>query len=73
MMYPRGPLADRLEEEPELKTEVGEALKSFSAEDMMREGMVYGGGLRKVEPKDLGRASTGRLGELLGPWYPRSH
>ena len=66
MMYPKGLLAKRLEEDPELKPVVWEALQNIQPEDMMREGRVYGGGLRKVEPKELGRVGAGRLAEFLG-------
>ena len=65
MMYPKAPLARRLEKDQELKTEIWQILKNIRPEDMMREGRVYGGGLRKVEPKELGRVGTQRLTELL--------
>ena len=65
MMYPKTPLARRLEKNQELKIEIWRILKSIRPEDMMREGRVYGGGLRKVEPKELGRVGTQRLTELL--------
>ena len=64
MMYPKGVLAARLEEDPQLKTATREALKRIGPEDVMREGRVYGGGLRKVEPKELGRVGANRLLEL---------
>ena len=65
MMYPKAPLARRLEKDQELKTEIWQILKNIRPEDMMREGRVYGGGMRKVEPKELGRVGTQRLTELL--------
>ena len=64
MMYPKGVLAARLEEDPGLKTATWEALRAIGPQDVMREGRVYGGGLRKVEPKELGRVRAGRLLEL---------
>ena len=64
MMYPKGVLAAKLEEDPQLKTATWEALRSIGPQDVMREGRVYGGGLRKVEPKELGRVRADRLLDL---------
>ena len=64
MMYPKGVLAARLREDPQLKTATWEALRNINPQDVMREGRVYGGGLRKVEPKELGRVGANRLLEL---------
>ena len=64
MMYPKGVLAARLEEDPQLKTTTWEALRRIGPEDVMKEGRVYGGGLRKLEPKELGRVGADQLLEL---------
>ena len=64
MMYPKGVLAAQLEEDPQLKTATWEALRRIRPQEVMREGRVYGGGLRKVEPKELGRVPADRLMEL---------
>ena len=66
MMYPKGVLAAKLEEDPQLKTTTWEALRRIGPGDVMREGRVYGGGLRKLEPKELGRVGADRLLELYG-------
>ena len=65
MMYPKEPLATMLESDPDLKKAAWEALKSIGPADLMREGRVYGGGLRKVEPKELGRVGADRILEAL--------
>lgn len=54
-----------MEEKQELKTAIWEILRNIRPEDIMREGRVYGGGLRKVEPKELGRVGTPLLTDLL--------
>ena len=47
-------LAKMLLEKPELLKEVWQALDRISEEALMGEGRVYGGGLHKLEPKELG-------------------
>ena len=64
MMYPKGPLAAKMEGDLGLRTAVWEALRAISPEEVTREGRVYGGGLRKVEPKELGRVGADGLAEL---------
>lgn len=55
MMYPKGDLARRLEGDPALKQPVWNALNQIDPRHMIEEGRVYGGGLRKWEPKEMGR------------------
>ena len=55
MMYPIGALARSLEENPALKRPIWNALNQIDPRHMIEEGRVYGGGLRKLEPKELGR------------------
>jgi adenine-specific DNA-methyltransferase len=53
MMYPTGPLRAALKEHPELHALVFEALQRITPMQLIMEGRVYGGGLHKVEPKEL--------------------
>jgi adenine-specific DNA-methyltransferase len=53
MLYPRGPLHAALKSRPELHQRVFEALQSIAPAQLISEGRVYGGGLYKVEPKEL--------------------
>jgi hypothetical protein len=55
MLYPQGRLRDALTAQPELQARVFEALKRISPSEVISEGRVYGGGLHKVEPKELGQ------------------
>ena len=41
-------------EKPELLKEVWQGLDRISDEALMGEGRVYGGGLHKLEPRELG-------------------
>ena len=53
MLYPKGPLSAALKAHPELEARVFEALQRITAHELISEGRVYGGGLHKVEPKEL--------------------
>lgn len=53
MLYPQGRLREALNAQPELQARVFEALKRINPAELVSEGRVYGGGLHKVEPKEL--------------------
>jgi adenine-specific DNA-methyltransferase len=53
LLYPLGPLRDALKQHPEVHAHVLEALQRITPAQLVSEGRVYGGGLHKVEPKEL--------------------
>ena len=53
MLYPKSRLQEALNSHPELAAKVFEALQSVTPGQFISEGRVYGGGLHKVEPKEL--------------------
>jgi len=53
LLYPRGPLLHALQEHPELHSRVFDALMQITPAQVISAGRVYGGGLHKVEPKEL--------------------
>ncbi len=55
MLYPRSRLSDTLSKHPELEVRVFQALQRITPDQLVSEGRVYGGGLHKVEPKELAR------------------
>ncbi len=65
MLYPKGPIKRALQDRPELKRQVWEFLNEICPQAMLGEGRVYGGGLHKLEPKELGNVPAGVLAELL--------
>ncbi|MDB9509650.1 Eco57I restriction-modification methylase domain-containing protein [Kamptonema animale CS-326] len=65
MLYPKPALAKALLEKPELLKEVWQALDLISDEVLMGEGRVYGGGLHKLEPRELGNAIAQKIVENL--------
>jgi adenine-specific DNA-methyltransferase len=58
LLYPKKPLADAIKAKPELIESLWQALKAITPEALTGEGRVYGGGLYKMEPRELGNVSA---------------
>jgi hypothetical protein len=58
MLYPRYGLEAMLREHPERAADVHELLSRVTGHELRGEGRVYGGGLNKIEPSELGRISA---------------
>jgi len=67
MLYPKPALAKALLDKPALLKKVWQALDRISDEALMGEGRVYGGGLHKLEPRELGNALADKIVEVLPP------
>lgn len=65
MLYPKSALDKVLSDKPERSKQVWLALNQISSETLMGEGRVYGGGLHKLEPKELGNATAEKILEVL--------
>ncbi len=61
MLYPRRCLAAMLRRHPERLVRVHELLNCVTGHELRGEGRVYGDGLNKIEPRELGRISAGLL------------
>jgi methylase of polypeptide subunit release factors len=70
-IYPKPMLAQALAEKPELKHTIWHSLQSIEGEKLVDEGRVYGGGLYKLEPKELGNLPVSELFEWYGEWLPK--
>jgi adenine-specific DNA-methyltransferase len=66
LLYPRGVLQAALARDPGLYAAVSAALQSLDTENITRNGRVYGGGLYKMEPKELASIPAGFIVERLG-------
>lgn len=58
MLYPRKGLATMLRRYPNRAAEVFDLLGQVTGYELRGEGRVYGGGLNKIEPSELGRVSA---------------
>jgi hypothetical protein len=64
-MYPKPILARALNNDPALLGRVWEVLNQITPEQLMGEGRVYGGGLHKLEPSELGNVDATEIARLL--------
>jgi adenine-specific DNA-methyltransferase len=58
MLYPKLEFKKTLDRYPDLLRELWRSLNNLSPEALIKEGRVYGGGLHKLEPKELGNISV---------------
>lgn len=64
-LYPRPQLAKALIEKPGLDREIWKILNDITPEDLLSEGRVYGGGLHKLEPKELANVPVSQIPDLV--------
>ena len=72
MLYPKPLFAEATAKHPDLMRLVWEYLNAIRPTDLLGEGRVYGGGLHKLEPRELGNVPVEGLSELAGLLPPRS-
>jgi predicted RNA methylase len=65
LLYPVGPLKVLLERNPDIGLRVLELLNSLEPGGFTENGRVYGGGLFKMEPRELGRVDATSIIENL--------
>ena len=65
MLYPNIRVSKAIESSPELLHEVWKYLNTLSADSLESEGRVYGGGLKKIEPRELGEVNCPQLGNII--------
>jgi hypothetical protein len=66
MLYPMGGLKSRLDADPNLARHVLELLNNLEPTTLRDQGRVYGGGLFKMEPRELGRVDGSPILRSLG-------
>jgi adenine-specific DNA-methyltransferase len=65
MLYPRPILARAMEKDSNLIINIWEILNEIPAETLLGEGRVYGGGLYKMEPKELANVPADSIAALI--------
>lgn len=69
MLTPIGALKQALDAGAVSYRDVFDQLQSITARELLDGGRVYGGGLRKVEPKELAAFHAGRIADLIPPQF----
>jgi adenine-specific DNA-methyltransferase len=65
VMYPTERLAGALERDPSALRQVWSLLRGLAPDRLLGEGRVYGGGLHKLEPRELAHVGVPELGAWL--------
>lgn len=73
MLYPKGQLKHALEKGFVTLEDVLEVLNSITPHELRNGGRVYGGGLHKVEPKELAAMDASTIAALIPEYAPLAH
>ncbi len=65
ILYPKGILATILLEKLDLRVDIFDILNQISSKSMTDEGRVYGGGMHKLEPKELANVPVPEILSLI--------
>ncbi len=65
MIYPNSEMQAVLAARPDLYPIIFAHLQSLTGEHLMRQGRVYGGGLHKLEPKELANLPAGQIARMI--------
>ena len=66
MLYPKEHLQQAISKNPLSVYMIWEALKEINGNDIQEEGRIYGGGLKKIEPKELAKVPCKDLIKACG-------
>ena len=64
-MYPTPLLKRAIDSDSKLIRQIWEVLNQIAPERLLDEGRVYGGGLHKLEPKELSNVDATAIAELI--------
>lgn len=65
ILYPKPHLEKEIEQNPKLNKRLLEALNQITGKSMLDEGRVYGGGMHKIEPKELANVPAVQIHRVL--------
>lgn len=65
LLYPKPFLVRAISEDPSILRRIWKILNNLPLTDILQEGRVYGGGLHKLEPKELGNVDATSIVNIL--------
>ena len=65
MLYPKEDIQIKIDKDPTLVYQIWTYLRNISSDDFESEGRISGGGLRKIEPKELGKVPCEALSRII--------
>lgn len=65
ILYPRSNVRNAISDNPEIAKRIVDALNNIAGQAMIDEGRVYGGGLHKLEPRELSNIDAAPLTHVL--------
>jgi hypothetical protein len=65
ILYPKPLLEKEIKEKPKLNEQLFQALNQITGKAMTDEGRVYGGGMHKMEPKELANVPANEISALI--------
>jgi hypothetical protein len=65
MLYPKERIESKLKSNKSLMKEIWQALSQISPDDLLSSGRVYGGGLYKLEPSELGSVPGDSIARII--------
>lgn len=66
MLYPLPPLVEQLRRNPDVLRILWQQLNAMTRETLLGHGRVYGGGMHKLEPKELANIPADTLAAVAG-------
>lgn len=66
ILYPKAYLKNEIEQDPDLHERILAALNRIATKAMLDEGRVYGGGMHKLEPRELANVPAVEISAMFG-------
>jgi hypothetical protein len=66
MLYPKPLLANQIKQSSDALRSLWQALNAIGKETLLGNGRVYGGGMHKLEPKELANVPADELAAVVG-------